>query len=372
MFYNSKKLIDEKVLQQYYFERFMLADSKTRKLLLPPKYYAYSCTNVVKGLNPEVNVGYKENGGKHITDYFLYPMPSSNLEKLNIELKWVIKDFEAQQERFPHYNGEISNGFVVALYEKDYSPAFVGENRIPVVYLDSEDFKKWFTKKSYAIISQSLSNKLGIKPSRLSGEKFWVVCIVGASNQHYIEHGKPYDIWAFRDNNNPKNIMKILPNDYVVFVRFNHCFPGRAVYPYSLKKTPQFPKSRGGFLSNEDISWSIDLIDIKKVNKGYHLNYSNKNPYNGFDDEWKKLSNPLPETKNYTQFITFNKPNGDSFEYIWDAPINTVLDRKLFTDDSSECEGLINGIRSSMNTRGDACEVSRGSFEYLHQLLSSM
>lgn len=184
MFYNSKKLIDEKVLQQFYFECFMLADAPLRKKLLPEKYLEYAATNAVKGLNPEVRVGEKTDGGAHITDFVLYPMPSTSLSKLNIELKWNVKDFEKQPERFLHYDGRISKGFVVALQDENYSPKFVGDNQIPTVYLCPEEFKKWFTKKSYGIVSQALANKTGSKPSRLSGEKFWVVCIVSASEEH--------------------------------------------------------------------------------------------------------------------------------------------------------------------------------------------
>jgi len=201
----------------------MLADSKLRKMLLPKSYEDYSSTSAVKGLNPEVRVGEKAEGGSHITDYVLYPMPSSGLSKLNIELKWDIRDFEKQPERYPFYNGEKSKGFVVAIKDESYSPETIHNGKIPVVYLCSEDFKKWFTKKSYAIVSQALANKLGTKPSRLSGEKFWVICIVSASNKHYLEHGRKQNIWAFRDNNNPKNIMNILDGDYVVFVRLGHC-----------------------------------------------------------------------------------------------------------------------------------------------------
>ena len=372
MFYNSKKLIDEKVLQQYYFECFMLADSASRKKLLPEKYYSHAPTNVVKGLNPEVSVGQKTESGAHITDFVLYPMPNSNLSKLNIEMKWNVKDFEKQTERFPHYNGETSNGFVVALKDDNYSPKFVGNNKIPAVYLCSEEFKKWFTKKSYGIVSQALSNKTGSKPTRLSGERFWVVCVVGASEEHYLKHGKPHDVWAFRDNNNPKNIMNILDGDYVVFVRFDHCEPGRAVYPYSKKPNAKFEKSRGGYLSNGQISWAINLIDIRKVNKGYHLNYTTKPPYHGFDDEWLDTSDKLPEHKNYTQFITFVKPNGDPFECLWGCPEGTVLDRKLFTDEKLESVNFVNAIRASMNTRGDAIEISRSSFEPVLHIVGTL
>ncbi len=41
MFYNSKKLIDEKVLQQYFFEEPMLAKANQLKRRIPQKYQQY-------------------------------------------------------------------------------------------------------------------------------------------------------------------------------------------------------------------------------------------------------------------------------------------------------------------------------------------
>ena len=369
MFYNSKKLIDEKVLQQYYFEKFMLSNSNERKKYLPEIFHNYSKTELIKGLNPEIKVGEKTDGGSHITDFVLYPMPGKKLENLNIELKWDVSDFKRQSERFPHYNGEISKGFVVAINIGSDSPELLDNGRIPVVYLDSEDFKKWFTKKSHLIVSQALSTKLKIKPERLSGEKIWVVTVVNDSYQNYINHGRVNDIWAFRDNNNPKNIMNILDGDYFVFIHFKKCYPGRCAYPYSNDLNKKFEKSRGGYLRSKEITWEIDLIDIRKVNKGYHLNYSDKYPYNGFDEEWMSSDSKNPETKDYTQYVTFLKES-DSFEYLWDKPKNTVLGRELFNEKDNGLAEFVDAARVSMNTRGDAVEISRLSFESLLQLLN--
>lgn len=83
MFYNSKKLIDEKVLQQYFFEQFMMADSSQRSILLPKNYRTnYSKTEQIKALHPEVVIGVTSKNQKHITDFVLYP--SGNQIKLNI------------------------------------------------------------------------------------------------------------------------------------------------------------------------------------------------------------------------------------------------------------------------------------------------
>ena len=160
MFYNSKKLIDEKVLQQYFLEIFMLADAPKRKTLLPSKYrLGYCKSNEIKGLQPEVNLG-KVGENIHITDFVLYPMDSTKLSKINIEIKWTKKDFENQSWRFPYYDGTASEGFVVCMKEdgsinEEY---IVDKNtqkptKIPVVYLDIEKFKNWFTIYAYNIVS---------------------------------------------------------------------------------------------------------------------------------------------------------------------------------------------------------------------------
>lgn len=372
MFYNSKKLIDEKVLQQYYFEEFMLADSTLRRQLLPERFAKYAPTDVVKGLNPEVRVGEKSTSGSHVTDYVLYPMPGSGLEKLNIELKWRVKDFENQPERFRHYNGDVSEGFVVAIRDDAYAPPTVDGGRISTVYLDARRFTSWFTRKSHSIVSQALANKLGFPPARLTGARYWVVCIVRASESHYLKHGRPNNIWAFRDNNSPRNIMNVLDGDYVAFVRLGSCDPGRAVYPWATKAGTVFKKSRGGHLRNTDISWTLDLVDIRRVERGYHLNYSDRSPYGGFDEDWMSTVERLPEHKNYTQFITFAKPDEDYNTHMWEHRAGTLLDRRDFPDDSPGALGFVNALRASMNTRGDAVPMSRESFETVLRLVSEL
>lgn len=383
MFYNSKKLVDEKVLQQYYFEKLMGENSSIRKKFLPSKYEIYASESIVKGINAEVNIGPNSKPKKnqttisnHTTDFILYPSEKSKLNSLNIEIKWNIKDFEQEEERFWHYNGEKNEGFVVAIYNEEYHPEYIDDGKIPVVYICPEEFKKWFTKKAYLIISQSLSNKLGFKPSRLTGEKFWIIAIVESSKKHYLEQSRKNNVWAFRDNRNPKNIMNILDEDYVLFIKLNHCCPGRAIYPFSKKITTQFKKSRKDdsgkdvYLNTNEISWSIDLVDIRKVKKGYHLNYSDKSPYNVFDENWMKQEVRLENTKDYTQFITFQNNSNDEFEYFWDKPLGLTLDRTMFLDTEYDAVEFVDSLRTSYNSGGDAVEISRNSFMHILNLLN--
>jgi hypothetical protein len=375
MFYNSKKLIEEKVLQQYYFERFMLADAKGRRGLLPTRYRdTYSLSDNVKCLHPEVSIGKTSKGTNHKTDFVLYPMPSKGLDNLNIEIKWSKKDFENQDERFEYYDGKKGKGFVVALKEREHehyiiNPKDKRETDIPVVYLDVESFKKWFSRYSFDIVSQSLSNKLGIPPQRLTGSKYWVVGIPNSAKDHYFNHGRKSFIWAFKDRKIPRNIMNIMQEDYIVFVYLNYCKPGRMVYPY-YKKSRKIKTSRGDIVNSDDINWSIGLLDIFRISKGYHLDFSSKSPYHGFDESWMAKSKQLPQEKEYTQFIRMKYDSDDSFQHLWDKTKSFTLEQKLFPAEDYRLTEFVDSIRKSFNSQGDAIEISRNSFEGLTQLIS--
>lgn len=368
MFYNSKKLIDEKVLQQYYFEKFMVADAVKRKKLLPECYREdYSRTDSVKGLRPEVTLTDDEHQN-HITDFVLYPN-DANLPPLNIEIKWVKSDFEKpnQQWRYPYYDGSSMKGFVVCLNDEGENRDFnISNTQIPVVYLDVEDFKKWFTKNSFGIISQALSNKLKIPPSRLSGKKYWLVNLGKEAMCHYVEFGRPNKIWAFKDGKNPKNIMKILEGDYIIFMSFDSCSHGRMIYPH-YNDNRMIGKNEN--VQSSNLSWSIGLIDIMEVKKGYHLDYSDAELYSGFEDKWKETNEIIIEEKEYTQFVRFSYNDSDDYQYMWDRNNMQSLMRNMFDGNDNEIVRLVDAMRESMNTSGDAREISYNAFQTLIQIL---
>lgn len=352
----------------------MLADSTERKNMLPNKYKRnYSNSSQLKGIHPEVKLD-KIGDKSHITDFVLYSMDKS-LRNLNIEIKWKSKDFEIW--RYPYYDGTIGEGFLVCL--KDYDgdcEDFVIDKKankkteIPIVYLDTEDFKRWFTVNSYNIISQALANKLKIKPNRLTGRKYWVVTLPKESMNHYINFGRKKYIWAFRDNNNPRNIMNILEDDYIIFVHFNHCNPGRMVYPL-YDENKEIETSRGGIVLSKDITWSIGLIDIFKIQKGYHINYSNDELYTGFDEEWTRKGAINPKEKDYTQFIKFEYNDKDYYQYYWNKSLGFNLDRSIFDGNNAQISELISAMRTSLNTRGDAIEITHEAFQSLIQILTT-
>jgi len=194
--------------------------------------------------------------------------------------------------------------------------------------------------------------------------------LASSSKKHYFEHGRKKGIWAFKDRKVPKNIMKILQGDYVVFVCFKTIKPGRAIHPfYKGNKIITEPK-RGIKLNTKDIFWSISLLDSFRVSKGYHLDFTSKSPYEGFDETWKNKKVQLPAEKEYTQFIRMKRDKKDPFQYYWEKPEGFALDRKLFPASDERLLEFVKAMRISYNTQGDALDISRGSFEALIQLLS--
>ena len=370
MFYNSKKLIDEKVLQQYFFEKFMLANAREMKTLLPAKYHAfYPDIRSRKGLQPEVILGRATNERIHKTDFVLYPTVATS-KKLNIEIKWKKDDFE--KWRYPYYDGTYGDGFVVCLessYDKN-DDKITGTN-IPVVYLDRHDFEKWFAMNAQTIISQALSNKLGVPPHRLTGRKYWVVSVSNEALDHYVNFGREKFIWAFRNNASPRNIMNILEGDYIIFFNLSYCHPGRMLVPDYTNKDYIIPTRRGGQVKSGEIRWAIGLTDVYQVKKGYHLNFGNSDLYKGFEkNNWDKT----PDTKDYTQYITFynNSNNDDRFQYRWPDNTNKVLPRELFPNTNANLKELVIAFSQSLNHIGDAKEISFTAFQAFMQLLHSL
>lgn len=361
MFYNSKKLIDEKVLQQYYFETFMLADKAARQKLLPEKFKDYAPDSAVKGLNPECKAGGVDSGSNHYADFVLYAMPKTGYPPINIEIKWNIDDFEKQPQRFNYYNGIAAKGFVVAVRAKgEVCKDTVDNGRIPVKYVDADDFRQWFVKNAYLVASQAISNKFGLKPERQTGPRYWVIYIADPALHHYKTHGRKKHIWAFKDNNNPKNIMNILHRDVVIFVGLKYLKTARNPQPYDAKS-----KSQGK-------DWGIDLLEVRIVSNGFHLNYSNKSPYACFDEKWSDVGRATgrypAETKEYTQFITFMKPKPNDSQYFWRSTKN-LLEQKLFPARHLEASEFVDAFRKSMNDSGDAREISAGAFHFVQSLL---
>lgn len=377
-----KRLIDEKVLQRYYFESFMKSNPNDRKKLLPNEFSpTYSKDEHIKGLIPEHTFTIEtESSIDHKADYVLCPNLKYNLDILNIEIKWDKKDFEKQKNRFKFYDGTLGRGYVVCLdIEKQDSSNYILDSgkktNIPVVYLDTEKFKDWFILNSENIINQSLSTKFNQKIIRPCGEKYWVVAL--ASKDSYINynlHGRNNErIWAFKDSANAKNIINILEDDYIIFVRVENIRPyNRQIYPHSTDLDKEFGTGRKDRKScrSGSINWDITLIDILRVREGYHMNYTFKSPYDVFEGTTQKFKSNI-YTKDYTQFIKLSYSRGDVYQFIFDDKKTSKLNRCLFPETNEYLLSFVEALRDSYNDKGDAREITSDVFLSVARLINS-
>lgn len=163
--------------------------------------------------------------------------------------------------------------------------------------------------------------------------------------------------------------MNILEDDYIVFVYFDHCMPGRSIYP-AYPPNRMIETYRKGSIESSQISWSIGLLDVARVSKGYHIDFTDQTPYGVFDEEWLCNNKRKPEEKIYTQFIRTQFELTDEYCYYWNKDNNFSLGRELFHENNSELVEVVTALRGSLNSRGDAFEISRNAFNSLNQLLA--
>ena len=216
MYYNTKSLVREKVLQQYYYQSFMTGNASIRRKLLPEKFKHYSDPKNTGGLNPEVNKG------GHIPDFVLYG--KKDLPELNIEIKWG--QLNNVEERIPYYNGNKGLGFWVCLEtENNKNLSTVGDTDIPLVKIKPNDFIRWFRSNSHAIISQTLAKKNICEIQRITGPKYWVIYLADSALSNF-EKGKKNKIWALRNSTKMGNLIQVLQGDYVIFVTISEMCSG--------------------------------------------------------------------------------------------------------------------------------------------------
>jgi hypothetical protein len=397
------KLIREKVVQQYYFEKFLCGQAKE---MLPKseKFHRYADSANVKMLHPEqliVTTNEAEAGGFEGTykpDFILYPSKTSLEgvnEVVNIEIKWKASTFSKETARHPWLKGDvllgrIQRGFVVAFNDdrkKDDDGNFINwpdDNEgvpIDLVILGEQDFGDWFVNNSNNIVDQALSAE-GLTYSRRI-PRYWVIYLSGtrpdANSQtaldNYREYGKPGKKWAFTDIKNSADLMPIAKGDYAIFINFSKGPANRQVMR---------PRSVG--------EWEIGLCDIFRITKGYHHDFRE----GCFEDEgWQEQMEPLKRfkggkhkdgsifsaddlgkertlflTKEYTQFFHFSTNNDDSVTWDWDAegPPGRILSHILFPYSDENIRNFLKQLSKAFGSQRPR-EISKPSFRVLRQLL---
>jgi len=371
MYHLNRRFIDEKVLQQYYFEKFMTGEKDDRLMLLPNEAFftKYAENNVFKVLHPEVKIRSKGPGLSKgfIVDFVLYPAKNKN-EYVYIEMKYNLSSLntpEAKKLRHPllkknTINGRESRGFVVVLVD-DSTPKKPFPNDIPVVKLIFEDFAEWYLNNSIKMIDQLRAKLLPEhKPIRRRVPRNWVVYIGKkgkAQSNNYHNQALKKGVWAFQDSRNPKELLALEVFDRIIFVQFSGWKDGyqRKIIadgetdPEILRIKSSTSKNRGKLVDESQITFTIDQIDIFELTKGYYTDFKDdsfeKNP-------WKKLPNgnekeklEKASSKEFTQYVAFDKSHGT----LW-ARGNAGIDRSEFKATDSEEKEFIDAARESANS----------------------
>jgi hypothetical protein len=398
------KLIREKVVQQYYFEKFLCGKAK-KMLPKSGEFDRYTISDNVKMLHPEQDIVTKAEAdaegfeGAYKPDFILYPSKKS-LEELNevvnIEIKWKASAFSKETIRHPWFKGDellgrIQRGFVVAFKDdrkKDDDDNFINwpddseGNPIDLVILDEKDFGDWFVNNSNNIVDQALSAEDLTYSRRIP--RYWVIYLSGQRTDansetaldNYKRFGKTGKKWAFSDIKNSADLMPIAKGDYAIFINFSKGPANRQVMR---------PRSVG--------EWYIGLCDIFRITTGYHHDFSE----GCFEDEeWRDNMEPLKRgksrkhedgttfsaadlnnertlflTKEYTQFFKFST-NDDEKGKTWDwdskGPPGRTLSHKSFQYSNENHRNFVTQLSKAFGSQRPR-EISKSSFRALHQLL---
>jgi len=397
------RLIREKVVQQYYFEKFLCGKAKD---MLPKseKFHRYAYSTNVKMLHPEQQIVTKNEavaeglGEAYKPDFILYPSKTS-LEELNevvnIEIKWKASAFSKETTRHPWFKGDlllgrIQRGFVVAFNDDrktDNDGNFINwpddndGNPIDLVILEEKDFGDWFVNNSNNIVDQALSAENLTYSRRIP--RYWVIYLSGqrpddnsqTALDNYEEYGKPRKKWAFSDIKNSADLMPIAKGDYAIFINFSKGPANRQVMR---------PRSVG--------EWGIGLCDIFRITKGYHHDFKEGCFENG---GWQEQMGPLKRSKagkhvdgsifsaddiynertlflekEYTQFFHFSTNDDDSDTWDWDAkgPPGRTLSHTSFLYSNENHRNFLKQLSKAFGSQRPR-EISKSSFRALHQLL---
>ena len=376
VYHLNRRFIDEKVMQQYYFEKFMNGDRSIRRSLLPVNgnFSKYETQSETKILHPEVKIGKEFN-----VDFVLYPIDQS--EFVYIELKFELsklntKDAKKKRHRLlkpGKSNGRPSRGFVVVFNDDDpYWP-----NEIDVVKLEWDAFAKWYVKNSPKLADQLIQKiSPGEKRFRHHPPRNWVV-YVGTDAEHHFHHGAlKKGKWAFKDKKKPLNLMDIERGDNIVFVQCREIKPSRKPISSGEKRadvltiTNHRSKRVGQVINDKEAFFKITRIDIFEIDKGYYLDFSSKT----FEEQnWQKNQGFLStidrfSKKEYTQFISFDSNAKSENSYKWKRGEAHLYRDDFRYIDPSERE-FIDALRVAINNNGHPHTISDTCLHHIRNML---
>jgi hypothetical protein len=314
--------LDEAVLQRYYFEQMAFGSTETRRSLLPPflKEKASQFKAIIKERGTES--GKNTNNKNHRPDFLL--IFSHNT--YNAEVKWKSSQFNHPPSLYKN-----KRGFLIALNNDYKQEKHQNLQGIEIVTVEQRDFERWFIINSHQLLKDHLQAK-GI--GKTTTEKYWIVYL-GTRVATNIETGIATGTWAFKNDKNVNNIIRIRKNDKIIFLRAGNLRP-------NAKQQCMVP----------DAQFDILKMTTLTCTGGHYFNTEPKGT----------CFEPKTEIRD-REYIHFIDIKQDDKSTSW-----TVDEIKI---DSREEYGITEearrAIRDSYNNKGAPYEISEDSYQELVQ-----
>jgi hypothetical protein len=324
------KLLDEKVLQRYVWDKLSTPSKSVRQAFMPKRIHNRSSN--VRVVIPEYPVAQP----KHSVDFRVIFDDGLTPKYQNVEVEWKTSRFMAHVKNNAHTHYLNGQGYILTLFD-DTNKAprqlsqLVINGSLDVVEISPTDFSDWFVMKSRQTVDGTISHF--VPEHHFRDEKRWVVYVSKPpSETDYFRKGKPAGRWAFRFAKNAQemaNIFSITSRDKVIFAARWTLKGGRTIYP--------------------EEPWRCQSIDIFDVTTGYYCSFDD----NTFE---KKSWNGSPEDKEYMHYFEFDKSGGlegrslrgDQFK------MTNPLDMEICTS-----------LRKSNIWRGAPVELSKDAYDYM-------
>ncbi|MCL4340139.1 MAG: hypothetical protein M1388_03290 [Thaumarchaeota archaeon] len=325
----SARLINEKILQRYIFEK-LSESSSTRKPLLPARLQPKS--SKFRVLIPE----YELKSPSHRTDFRLIFKDDSSQ---NVEVEWTTSRYNhGEAVAKAHYSN--NKGYLIVL-QNDSSKAASYVRGLDIVEIDPEEFFWWFIINASRLVGATIASHTDNYAPR--ARRYWIIYVgkEGGAQSDYELKGFPNGTWAFRyaQGVNLRNITSIISGDLVVFTT-GWKAPGRQIYPSG--------------------NWSCSRVDVLEVSAGYWCDYN--------DRTFEKASwTGAPEKKEYMHYFQYKRV-ADSEKLLLKGKLQGSQFDKSNDLDKQICDAL----RMSNTQRGGPYELTEDAFAHLLQHLHAM
>ncbi|MED4015523.1 hypothetical protein [Sutcliffiella cohnii] len=337
----TQKLINEKVVQRYIFEKLNYGNKETLKEFYPETIYKGVKDKTIKVIIPEYPIECtKEVNGKvekfqHVTDFRIIYKDNTYH---NVEVEWRTSRFNSHTREVYEQCYKGGKGFIIVFYDDssyDSKISYIDNKNIKEI--STEEFTYWFAFKSKHLVEETLINYIPKYTPR--NRNIWLIYLPtygankGNSENDFLKRAEKKGKWAFRYSEKGvimKNILDIYRGDLVVFI-------------WGLKIDRETTHQRKINIEND---WYVSGVVITEVIKGYYCDDKDDT----FEKEnWKIHRNP--EDKEYMHYFNFDK------KYRYSSVNQTtklfLKDTKLMINERNDnLKGIIENIRLSLNKQG--------------------